>query len=163
METLGGVLLLAALVAVIWVVQRVMSKVGAAAEGAFTGNTKRRGKAAAALRSEFTAPVAGSQVVARALETLGISDGRKAEGLKVAGGSEDGGTVLIESSTPFMTHLTFAIDTDPADAGCEGYACAVQWQESEGHVTATETIERIHKHVRSAVEHFGGQVTEARN
>lgn len=148
---------------VVLLIQWLVARASASDDGMLWGNAKRRGAAATGLRAEFTAPVAGEELVAHVLETLGISDGRRVQGLKVAGASDDGGSVMIESGNATVTHVTFAIDTDPAEGGCQGFACAVQWQEHGGHVTNTEAIERLHRHVRSAVTHFGGRITEAKN
>lgn len=162
METIGGLLLLAAIVAVIYYVQKALARGVGMVAGAVTGNTRTRGLAAVHTRLDFSAPVPGPQIIERIRSTLELTPGGKfATGLKIGHLSEDGSDLIIVSGNPLMTHLQYVVSTEPATTGCQGMATVANWVEDAGLVTTTEAIERIHKHVRSAVAHCGGSVTES--
>ncbi len=162
MNTFLGILLLAALVGAVYLFQRVVGRGVTAVSGAITGNTRKRGLEAVHLKTEFIAPVPGNQIVDRIQETLELGQ-KSAQGLKLAGVSEDGSGLLIEQGNVLVSHLQFIVDTEPTDTGCTGFATTAKWLESDGQITTTENIERIHKHVRSAVEHFSGTYSESSN
>lgn len=151
MQTALGILGCIALVAVVYGIRRAIARGSAVATGALTGNTRARGLAAVQSRVEFSAPVTGSEIVERVRYTLDLGQGY-VNGLKLGGMAKDGSALLIVG----RNGLEFAIDTEPAETGCTGWATAVLWREREGRVTETESVERILKHIRAAVEHFGG-------
>jgi hypothetical protein len=159
METFLVILGFAALVGVVYLLQRLLGRGAAAVEGAITGNTRKRGLAAVRLRTEFTAPVPGPQLVARVIETLELGE-RPVRGLKLGQLSADGSAALIVQGNALATQLQFVLDTDPYGNGCRGFATATRWLESSGQIISTENIERIHKHVRAAVEYCGGRHSE---
>lgn len=162
MDTFLTVLVIAALVGGLYLAQTLAGRGFAAVSGAITGNTRKRGLAAVHLKTEFVAPVSGQQLVGRIQETLDLGQ-KSAQGLKLGGVADDGSSLLIEQGNLVMTHLQFVIDTEPTEEGCEGFATAAKWLESDGQITTTENIERIHKHVRAAVDHFGGTWRESAN
>jgi hypothetical protein len=159
MNPILGILAFAALVAVLYGIQRMLARGGAMVEGAITGNTRGRGQEAVRRQIDFTAPVDGPQIIDRIRFTLDLGSS-PVNGLKIGGAAEDGSALLISGAGARMEYV---IDTESAQSGCAGKAAVAKWVESEGRVTSTETIERIHKHVRAAVEHFGGQFTETVN
>jgi len=160
METLLGIIGLVVIVAIVYGVQAMLGRGVGLVEGAITGNSRTRGLTAVHTKLDFNAPVEGKVIVDRLLETLDLgSQSGVSKGLKLAGISEDGGSIAIESGNKFVTHLRYVVDTDPTDAGCAGFAAVLNWVESNGNITTTDVIERLHKHVQSAVEHVGGTVT----
>lgn len=159
MNQILGILAFVALIAALYGIQRLLTRGGAMVGGALTGNTRGRGQEATHLRIEFTAPVSGPEIISRIQHTLDLSP-HAVNGVKLGGIADDGSAMVIDGSP---AHLEYVVNTEPADEGCEGQAAVTKWVESEGRVTTTETIERIHKHVRAAVEHFGGQYSETVN
>lgn len=159
-----GVILLAlvGLVVGAFLLQWIVGRGTAVAVGAVTGNTRRRGLAAVHLKLDFTAPVSGQHIVDRIVETLELSDKRNGSSLKMAAIAPDRSSVLIDQAGWLGRSLVQClVDTHPSQTGCTGVAAVARWLENEGRVEATEGIERIHKHVRSAVEQAGGTVTES--
>lgn len=164
METFLGILVLVALAGGIYLVQRLVGRGVAAVEGVVTGNTRTRGMSAVHLKLDFAAPVAGPDLVERLVETLELSDKRNQLGIRIAGIADDRSAIMIEEANwAGVAQWQYALDTDPAPAGCTGFGTVVKWMETEGRVHSTENIERIHKHVRSAVERVNGSVTESSN
>lgn len=166
MDGILGLLLLMALGVPVYFayrwVGRGVGRVSGAVVGAVTGNTRQRGLAAVHAQTDFVAPVPGPQIIARIQETLELGT-KSAQGLKLDGVADDGSALIITQGNPFMEHLKFIVDTNPAGQGCTGFATTANWVESDGQITTTENIERIHKHVRSAVQHFGGKFSESTN
>lgn len=143
------------------VIQNVIGRGTAMLTGAVTGNTRKRGLAAVQRQLDFSVPVSGSDLVDRVLTTLGISSGT-ANHISVASRSDDGGSVDLRVGNRFADRLQFVIHTQASDGGCAGFATAVKWTESSGQILATEDLERLQAHVRSAVESLGGAVVETR-
>lgn len=160
MEVVVGILALGGLAGALYLLQRGVSRGITVASGAVTGNTRKRGLAAAHLQTDFAAPVPGRDLIARIRDTLELGT-PAAQGLELGGISEDGSQLLIEQTKGWTNHLQFIVDTETDETGCTGRAIAAKWMESDGQITTTENIERIHKHVRSAVDHFGGTHSES--
>lgn len=157
-----GILALGALIAVAYGIQRLMARGSAALAGAVTGNTRTRGQAAVKRQTDFTAPVSNSKLLDRIQETLQLGQ-PTANGLTLAESADDGSAITITQGNTFKTQLRFVILADPTAEGCAGLATTTHWLETEGRVNAAENIERLHRHVCAAVEHFGGNHTESVN
>lgn len=155
MEAVIGIAVLGILVAAIIGMQKLAGRAGTAIDGAFTGNTRKRGQAAIRMTTRFTAPVSGAALLARVQQTLQLGQ-PSAQGLKLGELSADGSMMTIIQRRGLTNALTFVIVTEATEAGCTGEATVTQWWEGDGQVTSTMHIERLHKHVAAAVEHFNG-------
>jgi hypothetical protein len=160
MQQVMGILILIVVCVGFYYVRKGIGRGITAIDGAFSGNTRKRGLAAVHLRTNFSAPVPAKQVIDRVIETLEL-DRPNIDSLEIGGRADDGSAIRIMSKTLLHVHLDFVLDADDTATGCTGYGATARWLESEGQITTTEKIERIHKHVRAAVEHFGGTFVEA--
>ena len=160
MGTTAGVFLLLGLVLAWYIVQRVISRAGSVAEGAFTGNTRTRGLAAVHRGLHFDLPVDGHRLVDRVLETLEVGTSTWNDGMRVDHLSVGHETLVLVVGNRFSESAKLLITTEANDNGSQGKACVTSWKEVEGRMPATDKIERFHKHVRSAVERLGGTVSE---
>ena len=161
MEVVIGILVLGALVGALYLLQSGVSRGITIASGAVTGNTRKRGLAALRIcRPTSLLPCPGGTSSRESGTRLNWERRRRRD-------SNSGGSQKMAPSSSsnrpkgWTNHLQFIVDTETDEAGCTGRAAAGKWIESDGQITTTENIERIHKHVRSAVEQFGGTYSES--
>jgi len=144
---------------VYWVIGRGVHRGAAVVTGAVTGNTRARGLAAVHLEHKFSLPVDGRNLVDRLIETLELGPAWR-DSLMIDDLDDDRSSMAIAIGGRSPETAKFFVTTEATESGCSGSAGVVSWREVEGRITAAEQIERIHKHLRSAVSHLGGTVSE---
>ena len=162
MNTFLGLLLFAAAVCVLVLVQKWLRRGVGVAWGAATGNSRARGLRAVRLQTDFTAPVTCQEFTSALLRLLDLPTSASFKHpLYIGGVSADKSQIRVHAGNPVSTQMEFVIDTNPTEGGCSGEATTLKWTESDGIIAATEQAERMHKYVRSAVTAAGGQFTES--
>jgi len=157
MEVLIGIAGLAGFFLVIFLFRKGVSRASGAIEGAITGNTRSRGKTATSLETHFSAPIDGPTLIGKLLDALELPEQASLRaGLFLGSVSEDGSQAVINGGTRIATTMQFVVATSPAGEGCTGMATTASWTESDGLVTWTDEIERLHAYARSVAESLGG-------
>ena len=162
MEFLWFLIFIVGAFLVYWVVGRGINRGTAVVAGAVTGKTRTRGLAAVHLGQKLSLPVDGQQLVDKLVETLELGPAWK-DGLRLDALDEDHASMAIAIGGRTSETAKFFVTTEPSEGGSSGDAGAVSWREVEGRIPATESIERIQKHILSAVAQLGGSVTEHEN
>jgi hypothetical protein len=108
---------------------------------------------------EFTVPIQSALLFDKIEETLALPTG----GLLFRAGRDDESVTYAYGSTRKMDLVYVIMLEEHSDSECRGTAQAVRWHEDVGFVTTSGTVTRLHKHVRSAIEGFGGTYTVQQN
>jgi hypothetical protein len=154
-----GILAIAAIVAVWYLVSRLINRGSSVLAGAVTGNTRNRGLAAVHTGLRLALPVTSDRFVDRLVETLELGATWR-DGMKLAHLSDDKAQVVVSVGNRMSELAKYRISLEPTSDGCQGDATVVSWREVEGRIPATETVERINQHIRAVTGQLGGNVVE---
>lgn len=145
-----------------WVIGRGVNRGAAVVSGALTGNTRTRGLAAVHRGQKLSLPVDGRQLVDKLVQTLELG-AQWNDGLRLELLDDDHAGLVISVGGPRMETAKFSVTTEPSGDGATGEAAVASWREVEGRIPATDSIERIQRHVLSAITQLGGTVLEHGN
>ena len=170
MEPVLGVLLLIWIGVAYYLIRRGISKgIAAGVRGARKAVASQQGATLTGQNSvyteiNFSVPVSGAVLFDKIELTLAAPTEQPTliHALFRAGRDQSSLTFAYGSKVAVGLVYVIALAGDDGSS-CRGTAQAVRWTEDAGLVTVGGTVGRIHKHVTSAVEAFGGSFSVAQN
>ena len=157
METLTGILVVAALLAVFFGINTLRAKTNSVITQAVFRGTHKEGQATVRGVSSFTAPVTPDRLKSLVRKKVNAYDSAPsiAPGLYLASETTDSLTYSFGSKlgTSFTAVAAFQPEKDGT---CRGTVGVTSWTETSGLVAHPPEVRRVHHRVREAIREVGG-------